>query len=198
MAGRAAKAGVHRRPAPPVGGGPPAGEEELFGPEDLALVSRLVPQVEGLVGDHFRLTSFGPALGCYEVTTLEGAPPDGRAPFALAKLCRYDRRERPIKMGQGISRFYRVFLQDAPLLARARSEPTLSLRSILLYVLTHELVHVVRFESYAVHYGAEGPARDREEAVVHALSGAVLGRLKDREVDRAVRTLAHSGVDVLE
>jgi hypothetical protein len=197
MARRAPKEGLHRHP-PAALAGDEAGGGGLFGPEEQALVSALLPAVEQLVGEHFHLTSFGLAGRCYEVVTRKVADADGAAPFALAKLCRYDRRERRIREGKALSHFYRIYLQDGNLLERARSGPGLSLRALLLYVLAHELVHVVRFESFQVHHGAVGAARDREEEAVHGLTREVLAPLRDPEVERVVRAMSHGGVDVLE
>jgi len=133
---------------------------------------------------------------CYEVVTLEGAGPEGRDPKRLAKLCRYDRKERPIEEGHPVSRFYRVFLQDDKLLTREKEG--LELRALLLYVMTHELIHIVRFESFQVHYEAVGPEREREERTVHRLTEDVLSVLRDECVEQVIRGLAIGGVDVVE
>ena len=67
----------------------------------------------------------------------------------------------------------------------------------MLYVLTHELIHIVRFESFQVHYGATGPERDREELRVHELTEDVLRVLRDELVDEVIQGLAPGGVDVI-
>jgi hypothetical protein len=171
-------------------------KQGLFEPQALDVLREVQLMAEDLVGEHFRLSSFGPVRRCYEVVTLAGAAPEGRDPRRLAKLCRYDRSERPIDHGQRVSRFYRVFVQDDQLLRRVSEG--LDLRSLLLYVLTHELIHIVRFESFQVHYGATGPERDREELRVHELTEDVLRVLRDELVDEVIQGLAPGGVDVIE
>lgn len=171
-------------------------KRDLFHSDELALLRETQPLVEELVGEYFHLTSFGPVRRCYEVVTLEGAGSEGKDPNRLAKVCRYDREERPIEEGHRVSRFYRVFLQDDKLLAREADG--LELRALLLYVITHELIHIVRFESFQVHYGAKGLERQDEERIVHQLTREVLSVLKDEQVEQVIRGLEIGGVDVVE
>lgn len=166
-----------------------------FGAGELELLAAVQPICEELVGDHFRLSSFGPTQRCYEVVTLVGCSEAEREPMALAKLCRYDRRERVIGGSHRISRFYRVCLQDDNLLARV--ERGLCLRALLLYVLTHELIHVVRFESFQVIYDAPAAARQREEARVDELARLVLEPLLDSTLREVIAGLAPGRLDVL-
>jgi hypothetical protein len=166
-----------------------------FGTAEFEVLSEVQPIAEELVGEHFHVTSFGPQHRCYEVVTLATGPDECREPTALAKLCRYDRQERAIGGGQHVARFYRIGLQDDRLLARAFEG--LDLRALLLYVMTHELIHVVRFESYQIHFEATGLAREREERIVHGLTEQVLAPLKRSRVDEVARGLAAGGVDVL-
>ncbi len=188
MARRSAPEGVHRRP-------PLALNPGRFSPAELAILGEVQSIAEELVGDHFHLSSFGPVRRCYEVVTRQGAGREGRDPERLAKLCRYDRQERLIAEAQRVSRFYRVFLQDDRLLERVQDG--LDLRALLLYVMTHELIHIVRFESFQVHYEATGAAREQEERTVHALTEAVLRGLRDDVVEEVIRRLAPGGVDVV-
>lgn len=166
-----------------------------FGPAEFEVLAEAQPIAEELVGEHFHVTSFGPQRRCYEVVTLATGPDECREPTALAKLCRYDRQERAIGGGHHVSRFYRVCLQDDRLLVRVAEG--LELRALLLYVLTHELIHVVRFESYQIHFEATGVAREREEKIVHDLTLEVLAPVREARADEVARALADGGVDVL-
>jgi hypothetical protein len=166
-----------------------------FGPAEFEVLSEVQPIAEELVGEHFHVTSFGPQRRCYEVVTLASGLAECQEPTALAKLCRYDRQERPIGGAHHVARFYRVCLQDDRLLARAAEG--LGLRALLLYVLTHELIHVVRFESYQIHFEATGVAREREEKIVHGLTLEVLAAVPGARVDEVAQAFAEGGVDVL-
>lgn len=190
MARRAASKGVHRRAPLEIDEA-----TRTLGADGLAVVAEVHPLAEELVGEHFRLTSFGPTSRTYDVVTRSDVGSKCHATEALAKLTRYDRRERPIADGQRVSRFYRICLQDENLLARV--DEGYDLRALLLYVLTHELIHIVRFESFQVSYSASGSAREDEERAVDALTRDVLGVLKDSAVDEVIAGLSFGRVDVL-
>jgi len=166
-----------------------------FGTAEFEVLSDVQPIAEELVGEQFHVTSFGPQHRCYEVVTLSTGPDECREPSALATLCRYDREERAIGGGLHVARFYRICLQDDNLLGRVADG--LDLRALLLYVLTHELIHIVRFESYQIHFGAPGLAREQEERVVHGLTVEVLAPLRGSRADEVAAALALGGVDVL-
>lgn len=166
-----------------------------FGATEVALIAQVQSIAEELVGEHFRLTSFGPQHSCYEIVTLATGDESCREPTALAKLSRFDRQERPISDGRLVSRFYEICLQDDNLLRRVAEG--LGLKALLLYVLTHELIHIVRFESFQVHFNPPDVVREEEEETVHHLTEQVLGTLRDRDVDRVIEDLKAGGVDVL-
>ena len=138
-----------------------------FDLDQLALVARAVTRSESLVSGHFRI----PMLPCkqypYEVVTLAELEPHERAPRALAHLVVYE-RARP----SGPEHLYRICLQDNVILRRAQGE----LPALLVYVLTHELVHVVRFQRAEQSFTAPRRARRREEDEVHRLTLELLDR----------------------
>lgn len=192
MARRSSQESVHRRT-------PTALEGALFGPEEHELVRSVRLEVEQLVGEFFHLTSFGSSTPKLEIVSLEGTDlAEAEASHALAKLCRYDRKERSIGTSSKVGRYYKVFLQDGKIIAKAQ-ERGWSLRALLTYVLAHELVHVVRFETFAVHIGAEGEARAAEEEQVHDLTCKVLAPLKDEDINAVAAALVPSTeMDVVE
>jgi len=72
---------------------------------------------------------------------------------------------------------YRIRLRDDEILSAVDDRTDLRLFPLLLYVLTHELIHVVRFESGTAlaPYDAPDPeARSVEESRVHAITRQVL------------------------
>jgi hypothetical protein len=72
---------------------------------------------------------------------------------------------------------YRIRLRDDEILSAVDDRTDLRLFPLLLYVLTHELIHVVRFESGSAlaPYDAPDPeARCVEESRVHAITRKVL------------------------
>lgn len=127
---------------------------------------------EDLAGDHF-------ALGAFD---------DDRHPVALCTLSELDEREVvPSGVLAHVTRYdeaapasvartlYRVCVQDHAILERlAAEEGRLHLFPLLLYVLTHELVHVARFLRHQIPYLLPEDARLEEELRVHAITRRIL------------------------
>jgi hypothetical protein len=136
-----------------------------FDLDQLALVARSVARSEALVSSHFRI----PMLPCkqypYEVVTLADLQAHERARRALAHLVVY---ERPRTSGP--EHLYRICLQDDVILKRAQRGGEGGLAALLVYVLTHELVHVVRFQRAEQSFDASRRDRRREEDGVHRLT----------------------------
>ncbi len=160
-----------------------------FSTEELSLLDRAVDLAEELTGNYFKLTRFGPPRYTYEVATDRDLEADERSRQALAKLVRYVR----IKPGPNHSRspfsFFRICLQDANILeAWARGSQDFELSHMLLYVLTHELVHIVRFERFAHLFYASDPERTKEESIVYRTTHEILRQNSDPGL---CRLLAH-------
>jgi hypothetical protein len=69
--------------------------------------------------------------------------------------------------------FYRVCLQDHNILKAHRGRD-LALFPLLLYIVTHELVHIVRFSQFLALFEASEPQRLAEEQRVHRLTHRIL------------------------
>jgi hypothetical protein len=70
--------------------------------------------------------------------------------------------------------FYRVCLQDHNILSTLEASPELSLFPLLLYIVTHELVHVIRFSQFLALFEAAEAEKTREELLVHRLTQEIL------------------------
>jgi hypothetical protein len=93
---------------------------------------------------------------------------------SLAQLFRYTR-----KSWDGIparTDFYRICLYDPSILAAASRE-NLDLKALLIYVLTHEFVHVARFIGFKEIFGLDPAKRDEEETLVHSETQKLLEKV---------------------
>jgi hypothetical protein len=149
---------------------------EQFNLEQLALVRRRQAGAEARVARHFRIPALPSSVYPFEVVTLGDMAGDERAEDALAHLLIY---ERP--RARGVEHLYRICLQDDVILRRSQEAAGLAregaLGALLSYVLTHELVHVVRFQRGEQRFDeADRRSRDREEQRVHQLTLDLLRR----------------------
>ena len=99
---------------------------------------------------------------------------------AFAQLCRYvatrpspGDRNRP-------GRYYRICLQDENILdAVRRVDGQFGLDTLLCYIMTHELIHIVRFERFQHPFLTDPGGREAEELRVHSLTFDILSTLEE-------------------
>lgn len=116
----------------------------------------------------------------YEVRTLAEGPGPEAPVFADVV------RAVPVEAGRGGASGprFRVRLRDDVILAKVRDVREVGLFPLLLYVLTHELVHVVRFGSGLADFDAPTEERTAEEARVDAVTRRILAPVADPALHR--------------
>jgi hypothetical protein len=149
----------------------------LFDPAERQQVFRAAGRAEELTRGFYRIPGRERARFPYDVATL--ADDAGPRPRVFADLVRVVQPPSG-RAGLGERRIYRIRLRDDELLTATDRSPDVRLFPLLLYVLAHELIHVVRFESgLAVFDDADPERRDREETRVHSITQKVLEPAED-------------------
>jgi hypothetical protein len=131
---------------------------------------------EDLISDRFHLTKSSWLKYPYEIKTLKDLTPFEVVPEAFAQIVRLGRPAPP----EGLRRrdLYRICLQDHNILSALGRDPKLNLVPLLVYVLTHELVHLIRFYKFYQYYDVDSHQRVDEEARVHQITFELLRPLK--------------------
>ncbi len=149
-----------------------------FTSEQLSAVTHAVGIAEELVSNHFKMSASQWLRPKYDVKTLaELAPPeivDG--PFA--QIIRYEGQPKSASLSSSTYDFYKICLQDHAILAALRQNPDLQLLPFALYIITHELIHIVRFSKFLQGFDASAEERLAEEQRVHARTHDILIGLK--------------------
>ena len=129
-----------------------------------------------VTGDYYALTDISPDVLPVDIRTLLSLRPEEVVSNALAHLVVLQKRPADAIHPKDI---YRIALQDHNILAfLARHKGAMKLLPLAIYILTHELIHVVRFAKHIRLYSACSDERLAEEAIVHALTCKLLSRLK--------------------
>jgi len=162
-----------------------------FQSQDKELLKDAVVIAEEVTSDFFKLSHWRRSR--YDILTLETLRQEEISSHALALVARY-RGLHPGRMLESASfDFYRVCLQDHNILEALGRQPGLSLFPLLLYVLTHELVHIVRFSQFQALFEAPEWERRREEELVHRLTQEILAPLSYFDLQPALRYYEISG-----
>ena len=146
-----------------------------FNSDQLETVKQAVSVAEDIISDRFQLTISSWKKYRYDIQTLRGLTEDEIVSDVFAQIVRCARPTPP--EGLRLGDFYRICIQDHNILAALNREPKLKLFPLMLYVLTHELVHIVRFYKFYQFFEADENARSAEEVRVHRITYEMLRNL---------------------
>ena len=148
-----------------------------FNNRDLENVSEALSIAEDKIGNYYKF-SFGQwKRHRYDIKTLSNLSQDEIAPEVFALLNKKARRVRGYEPKTKNRDFYFICLQDNRILHAVRRDPDTKLLPLLVYVLTHELVHVVRFCNFEQRFEIALKEREKEEKIVHETTYDVLKTL---------------------
>jgi len=148
-----------------------------FKPDNLDTVSEALDIAEDATTNFFKLSSAQWNRHRYEVRTVSSWIWEEAPDWAFAVLHRAARAEETIFVPSSRRDYYFICLQDRRILEALSRDGRLRLLPLLVYVLTHELVHIVRFSSFLQRFMAGAEDRNREERVVHDTTHRILDRL---------------------
>jgi len=147
-----------------------------FAATQIHRVERLIKLSRELTGDHFKLGHEEALRVPYEIRTLEKlTDSEIHESGVLADIARYQYTEPRFGRKRDL---YRVNLQDHNILAMLRRRPReLNFSPLLLYVLTHEIIHVIRFVKFLAPFHQDLGDHLPEERMVHAQTRGILSHV---------------------
>lgn len=161
------------------------GNQYCFDPVQLGMVSAARERAAGFVSAYYRVAPREWLRMPYEVRTLRTLDSSEVTDSALAQTVCYafKRQAGDVLVEEGD--LFRICLQDPRILVAARNLQ-LGLESLLTYVLTHELVHVVRFGQRLQSVDLPRELRSCEEQKVERTTRTILARSGCSEINRVL------------
>jgi len=147
---------------------------KCFGHEQLKVVNNAVAMAEELVSNHYKMSAsqwLGPR---YDVKTLAELSPEEIVEGPFAQIIRYKGRRKNTSLGSATYDFYKICLQDHTIQSTLEASPGVELFPFSLYIITHELIHIVRFSKFIQSFEASAQERMAEEKRVHQRTHAIL------------------------
>jgi len=93
--------------------------------------------------------------------------------------------------------FYIICLQDHQILKALQRDRSLKLLPLLAYVVTHELVHIVRFRNFQVRFETQGQnTKIKEEKIVHHTTYEILKELSLPDLSYILGSYNPNRIDV--
>jgi hypothetical protein len=151
---------------------------QTFKPDQMAIVTHAVGMAEELVSNHYKITTSDWLRPKYDVKTLAELDPCEIIDGPFAQIIRYSGRPRESTLSSANYDFYKICLQDHTILAALKKKSILRLLPFALYIITHELIHIVRFSRFLQGFDASPEERLTEEKRVHHLTHTLLQNIK--------------------
>ena len=149
-----------------------------FDPHQLAVVTHAVGLAEELVSNHYKMTSSQWLKPKYDVRTLADLEPGEIIDGPFAQIIRYQGQPREASLSSASYDFYKICLQDHSILGALDRTPELRLLPFALYIIVHELIHIVRFSKFLQGFDASPEERLAEERRVHERTHAILNGVR--------------------
>ncbi len=147
---------------------------QRFRGSELKIVNEAVAIAEEVTSNAYRMSSAEWRSRRYDIKTLAGLAPEEVVYGPFAQIIRYVGRKPETWLSSSDYDFYKICLQDHAILAALKKTPALQLFAFILYIVTHELIHIVRFAKFLQAFDASETEKVREEARVHEKTQAIL------------------------
>jgi hypothetical protein len=151
-----------------------SGKVRCFGQNDLSLVNEAVAIAEELTSDAFKMSFAEWRQRRYDVRTVADLSPEEIVDGPFAQIIRYVGRRVDSSLGSSKYDFYKICLQDHNILSALKAFGDLQLLPFSLYIVCHELIHVIRFSRFLQAFETSAEQRLEEEARVHDKTRSIL------------------------
>jgi hypothetical protein len=158
-------------------------EMASFRQNELITVSDALEIAEDATGNFFKTSIAQSNRYGYDVKTLSSLKQWEISSFALAVLSKGMRALKDFEPRTKTRDFYFICLQDHLILKALRRDRDLALLPFLVYIFTHELVHIVRFCKFFQRFNVTERERAEEEEIVHSLTFDILKKLSLTRLD---------------
>jgi hypothetical protein len=157
-----------------------------FTPEQLKAVNQAVTLAEELVSNFFKMSSNEWLRPRYDVKTVVELNPSEIVAEPFAQIIRYQGKPKGSTLGSKSYDFYKICIQDHNILEALRDNPKLSLMAFCLYIVAHELIHIVRFSKFLQNFDANTDEKMAEEKRVHTLTHDIISEVQVPDMEHVL------------
>jgi len=150
------------------------GKLKKFTSDQIKIVNNSVAMAEEQVCNFFKMSANQWLRHRYDVRTLVDLDDEEIVHGPFAQIIRYKGRKKNTSLGSSTYDFYKICLQDHAIISVLNRDQSLMLFPFVLYVVTHELIHIVRFAKFLVNFDASPEQKIDEEATVHEKTHEIL------------------------
>jgi hypothetical protein len=145
-----------------------------FSPHQIKTLNTTVSMAEELVSNSYKMSTSQWLHQRYDVKTLAELAPEEIVHGPLAQIIRYEGQRNDRPLGSSTYDFYKICFQDHAVIATLAERPQIDFFPFTLYIIAHELIHIVRFSKFLQSFDASPEERNNEEARVHKRTHDIL------------------------
>jgi hypothetical protein len=148
---------------------------EKFSTKQIEIINNCVAMAEELVSNFYKMTASQWAAACaYDIRTLADLSPEEIVHGPFAQVIRYKGRPKNSSLGSLTYDFYKICLQDHTILSVVNNSQHIKLFPFALYIVAHELIHILRFSKFLRNFEASHEEIMAEETHVHTVTHTIL------------------------
>jgi len=150
---------------------------EKFTQDQINIVNDAVAMAEEIVCNFYKMSVNQWLRHRYDVKTLIDLDRTEIIHGPVAQIIRYKGRRKDTMLGSSTYDFYKICIQDHAIISALKGSAGLNLFPFALYIITHELVHIVRFAKFLTGFDASPDEKLKEETRVHEKTHEILNPL---------------------
>jgi len=151
---------------------------KTFNKKQLQVVNNAAEMAEELVSNYHKISATQWLRRRYDIKTLADLTAEEIVSGPFAQIIRYKAQHKGSSLGSNTFDFYKICLQDNSILSVIRKSPAIKLSPFALYIITHELIHIVRFSEFLQNFNASNGEKLAEEKRVHNNTHEILKSVK--------------------
>jgi hypothetical protein len=145
-----------------------------FSPNQIKTVNEAVAVSEEVVCNFYKMSTNQWLRHRYDVKTLVDLDSSEIIDGPFAQIIRYKGQRKDTTLGSSTYDFYKICVQDHAILSALNRSAELKLFPFVLYIITHELIHIVRFAKFLIGFDASSEEKLKEESRVHEETHEIL------------------------
>ena len=153
-------------------------QNNTFDAQQLEIINNAVEMAEELVSNHYKMSASQWLHRRYDIKTLTDLKPDEVVDGPFAQIIRYEGHPEKRSLGSSSYDFFKICLQDHAVISVLKNSRDIELFPFILYIITHELIHIVRFTRFLQYFHATPDEKMTEEKRVHEKTHELLQTLK--------------------
>jgi hypothetical protein len=153
-------------------------ERAPFQPNEIAVLRQSIDLSEELLSEYYKISTSQWKQYRYDIQSLKDLQEEEITDSAFAQIHRYLRNPHERLRGSEPGDYFKICLQDHVIRKAVQRDSIIQLFPLSLYIVTHELIHVIRFAKFLQRFDSTPPEQETEEGRVHALTYQLLHNRK--------------------